>query len=692
MEPEAKQEEPLSPEIQDAMRTLIAAIRVVKLYPPNNPVYSQNVKKSHDSMSLALKTAPDYHVGVQKAFFTYLQTPIGKDTQLNKTIAQDLFAKGIREVIFTNGVSEQEMLVLFRALALSPEEMAMKSGISSILWENSATHITVTESGLDDIITADAARGRKEKPAPPESEAALKPSTAKKEILFAGRTIVLGDIMSDPAAFGASMVELAKKTCAGNETVEDRLLALYQEAGRKIQEGNEEEADTLYEGLAKSVLSLESPYRDGFIAAKLFGGLEMELLVGQEAAEDQQLPTVLSEVSAGRFPDSWTVQQVATLLKKSAARKTAPAPAFSPDKLKAEPIPQDVIAIVGKLSEYSAEELAALKELAGAGMESDIIDAAVRTLVRLLPLVKAPGHAVPDEDELAVFSGVVSQLEDMLAYLLQKKDYNHIAQITEAFRTPVPPAFKPRIADAIKKTTSKDLISSTIKYMRGYPRTAPEFQSAFAYLSSVEREATEIMLELMAEEQDRSHRIFILELVKEVGKNQVMLLGERLSDDRWYFVRNIVSILGENKTDQATAILRKVADHKNVRIRLEVIKGLMSIGGKRAAALLSKFLGDADYDVQLLAVRSYADFPGIGADDAKPLMTFLEERPLKKKEREITLEAIKSLGKIGGRDARDFMMRYDHIRWWKSRTLQAELRDAARKAADEIRRRLAHGR
>jgi HEAT repeat protein len=177
-----------------------------------------------------------------------------------------------------------------------------------------------------------------------------------------------------------------------------------------------------------------------------------------------------------------------------------------------------------------------------------------------------------------------------------------------------------------------------------------------------------------------------------VGKNQILLLGERLSDDRWYFVRNIVSILGENKTDQAIAILRKAGDHKNARIRLEVIKGLSSIGGKKAAAVLPKFLQDADYDVQLLAVRAFADFPRIGAEDAKPLLPFLEERTLKKKEQELTLEAIKALGRIGGGDAREFLKRYDRIRWWKPRKLQVEFRTAARRAAEEITRRLGHGR
>src|SRR3990172_1417412 len=197
MQNEAKQEEPLSPEIQDAMRALIAAIRVVKIYPPNNPIYFQTIKKSHESLSLALNSSPEYRVGVQKTFFTYLHTPMGKDAQLNKTIAQDLFVKGIREVVFTSEVSEAELLVLFRALALSSEEMAIKSGISSILWENGATHIKVTESGLDDVITTQTERNREDKAVIETATGVLKQSTAKKEILFAGRTIVLGDIMND---------------------------------------------------------------------------------------------------------------------------------------------------------------------------------------------------------------------------------------------------------------------------------------------------------------------------------------------------------------------------------------------------------------------------------------------------------------------------------------------------------------
>jgi HEAT repeat protein len=192
------------------------------------------------------------------------------------------------------------------------------------------------------------------------------------------------------------------------------------------------------------------------------------------------------------------------------------------------------------------------------------------------------------------------------------------------------------------------------------------------------------MLELLADEKDRSVREFLLATIKELGKNQMMLIGEHLSDDRWYFVRNIVSILGESKTDHVLAFLHRVANHDNIRIREEVIKGLISIGGKKSAALLSRFLQDREQDIQLMAIRGLVDMPDGGLEPEASLMSFLENRPLKQKTQLLTIEAIAALGKIGAVKAQLFLVRYTRTRWWRSRKLQAELRNAAMEAITEI--------
>jgi hypothetical protein len=343
------------------------------------------------------------------------------------------------------------------------------------------------------------------------------------------------------------------------------------------------------------------------------------------------------------------------------------------------------------MGEYTPEEMEVLKALGEAGMESDILEASVRTLIFLMALVKSPPGSAPDEQEVARFSGIVSQLENMLAYLLSKKDYNLAAIISRAFHAPVDPPFKNRMAEAARKTSPRNILVSMIEDMRKLRRDSPEYRSLYAYLSTVEREATETMLELLADETDRAARIFIIELVKDLGKNHILMIGDRLSDKRWYFVRNIVVILGESKTDQALAFLRKAAEHKDVRIRQEVIKGLIYIGGKRAAGIMMKLLRDTDPDIQLMAVRGLADLNGVGAEEAKAFAELLADRPLKKKEQELTLELIDALGKIGGPDAGEFLKRYTRIRWWKPRKLQKELRDAALRAMERIKRRPGNG-
>ncbi|HEX9020096.1 MAG TPA: HEAT repeat domain-containing protein [Nitrospirota bacterium] len=674
------------------MRNLVSAIRAVKLYPPNNPVYSQAVKKSYESFEHFLASAPLYLMGVQKTFFTYEQTPLGKDAQLNKPIAQDLFTKGIRQVEFNSGVEAEELLSFYEAIALSPEELSIRGGISSILWEKGATHIKVTEAGLDNVILLKGEKSGDYKAAASTPPPSLDPATAKKEITFCGRTLVLGDLMADPAGFGAGMLQLANETRAEHESVEDRLATLYREAGRKVREEPREQSNALFDGLAQSALNLNSPYREGFIAGRLYRELDEETAREYGSELQEQVPHELHEIMTGRYAGSWTVEQVAALLKKTAAREPAPARPSPPAGIAAAPLPQDLAEIAETMSKYTPDEMAVLQAVSESGMESDIISAAMRILISLLPLVENPHRPAPSaEQEAAFFSSIIRQLEDMYSYLLQKKDYALATMIIKAFQTPVGPLFKPRLAEALKKTTSRPAIIAAISDLRKRPKGSPEYQSIYAYLAAKERDVTEILLELLAEENDRSFRLFLLELAKDLGKNQVMLFGERISDDRWYFVRNIVAILADSKADQAVAFLQRAAEHKNIRIRQEVVKGLLTIGGKRAASVLAKFLKDKDADIQLMAIRGLADISGAGREEEKSLVEFLQDRQLKKKEQEFANETIKSLGKIGGPAAREFLKRYDRIRWWKPRKLQAELRAAAQHAREEIRRRQGDG-
>ena len=695
MQKDIKQEESFSPEAQETLRNIVLAIRAVKLYPPNNPAYSNSVKKSFDALDNFLQTDEEYRIGVSKNYFTFKNLPFGKDSEFNKPIVQDLFTKGVREIIFINGLTESELLELYQALALTLEEQEIKSGISSMLWEKNILHIKVTETGLDEVIRTQTTR-RWEDNTSSDKEGSIQDAeraSVKKHIGSPQRTLILFDLTDDPVSFGVNMLELAKQTKAGHETLEDRLFALYKEAGQKIDKEQPAQRETLYEGLAKSVLNLDPRYRNGFIAGKLYGELDAETAKEEDLLTDQNLPSAVHEVQTGRYSDAWTVQQVAALLKKAASKQPdePPLPSNLPD-IQVKTVDNDLSAIANEMTKYSPEAMVELKALSETGTELDIVRAASRTLISLIPHAKNPPQTKSEEKDIKVFSGIINQLENMLDYLLKKKDYYYATLIVHEFRKPAEPAFRPKISDALRKASARPVIVGAIDEARRHLMDSFEYHSIIAYLFSFEMEATEIILKLLAEEKDRKARIFYLGLAKEVGKNQTALLGRHLSDDRWYFVRNIVYILGESKVDQAMSFLRKAAEHKNVRIRQEVINGLLSIGGKNAVAFLANFLSDEDEGVQKTALRAFAHFPGISPDDATYLINYLDARPLKKTEQELTLVAIGIVGNIGGRNAREYLNKYTRIRWWRPRKLQEECRTVALRAIKEITWRIGDGR
>ncbi len=690
MPEEIQQPDVISPEIQEVMRNLVAAIRAVKLYPPNNPIYAQSVHKAFESLDAHLRTGADFTVGVQKTNFLYEDTPVGKETQINRSIAQDLFAKGIREVVFLPGLGEDELVAFCQALALMPEEMAMQSGIVSILWERSVTHIKVTEAMLEEVVATDA-KG-KSSHAPDEPAVRLDTSIAGKELHFKGRTLVLGEMMEDSKAFSSKMLEIAQQTIEEGQTVEDRLYELYQEAGQSFRQENAEDQEALFRGLAKSVLEMDDQFRDKFISSKLYAHLDAQKLREEYDGTEKPVPEELHEIVSGRFSKEWSVQQVASLLKKSSRQQREPkAPSVPLSQVEATAISEETIAVAQELTEYTADEMEALRAMGEVGTESDITEAAVRTLIFLLPMVRNEHRPGPPDKEQSLFAGVVHQLETMLDYLLKKKEYDLATLIVRAFHLPLDNAFRPRLQEAIAHASSRGIIGAIVTDIRKSQKGSPAYRAAYAYLSVLGQEATTVLLEALAVEQDRAIRRYLLDILKELGRNQISMIGQRVSDGSWYVVRNVVNILAESRSEEALVYLEKAMGHKQIQIRHEVIKGLIAIGGGKAAELLARFLKDKDFDIQLQTLRGMSVIHGAGTDEARVVQDFLSVRHLNRKENELSVEGIRSLAKIGDAGSVVFLKRYSKRRWWKSRKLQEELRSAAMTASDAIQRRLEDG-
>jgi HEAT repeat protein len=674
-------------EIQEVIRAVVSAIRAVKLYPSNNPIYALSVKKSFEILDRYLSRLPECRLDVQKNAFAFSHATAGGDTQLYRGIAHDLFMKGIREIAFTRGLTENELLNFFTIISQPRETLNLKDNIESLIWERGFSHIAVKGATLDEVVRfeQDAQSSSGEVLTAPVSEGEHDEEYLKdKSIDILGNRVVLTDLVHDPRRFGTMMIEMAKKDAGSREQQIDTLFGLYREAGRQVLLSLPEERSTLFNAMAESILAMESSAKEELIARRLYADMDRRALYGRKADAMEHLPSELHELFSARFSKSWTVPQVSTLLVKVSSAMPPSEPPVSEKQFQ----PRDLAEIAREMSEYAPDEMERLKTISDFGVEPDILEAAVRTLINLLPFIQNPAVPAPQDKTLSKFSEILSQLEALLALLLEKKEYILASLVLRAFRMPAGPAFRPRLVEAIKRSGERKTLTRLMNDIRSFPADSPEYQAVYSYLSLLDREATPVLLEMLAEEEDRPARKLLIRILKDLGKDQIAMLGERLSDERWYFVRNIVSILGESRKEEGIAFLERVAAHKNFQIRQEVVRALVSIGGPKATGLLIRFLNDKDIDIRFMALRGLGAVTAGSDRGEQALIAFLRGRRLRKTSLELKREAIESLGKVGGADALRFLVKFASVKWWKARKPQEELRAASQRALHEIERRL----
>ena len=150
-----------------------------------------------------------------------------------------------------------------------------------------------------------------------------------------------------------------------------------------------------------------------------------------------------------------------------------------------------------------------------------------------------------------------------------------------------------------------------------------------------------ILLSLLAEEEDRSRRRALIEILGAAGRQKPEPILDALHDDRWYVVRNLATVLRTAGNVEALPELTRLLTHGDHRVRVEALRALNSIDPNAI-----DFLGNALHDdhevvrraaVGLLAARE-------GQDAESHLIEGLSGR-LSATEKE---QIIRHLGERGG--------------------------------------------
>jgi HEAT repeat protein len=232
-----------------------------------------------------------------------------------------------------------------------------------------------------------------------------------------------------------------------------------------------------------------------------------------------------------------------------------------------------------------AEDTSALDDLR-ATLESENIEIKIASIITEIMKI------IPFEEQ---GDGIRRNLEDLTSFFLESADFKAVAYICKilvdndrerAEQTMFNPGFIQKVLDSAH-SQGRDCYREirSIISMVGHPFVSP-------------------LIDRMAEEENRALRRFWFDCLGDLGDMVREPALERLNDERWYVVRNLLILLRSFSDDEVKRQIRRFAGSPHIRVRSEALRNLLHYHDSNADRLLLQDLASANASRVLAAVQN----------------------------------------------------------------------------------------
>jgi HEAT repeat protein len=254
-------------------------------------------------------------------------------------------------------------------------------------------------------------------------------------------------------------------------------------------------------------------------------------------------------------------------------------------------------------------------------------------------------RSTPRDD---TFNRVVDFLGRICDWLVASGDFLSACSILSDLRTlagqrDLAAARKASIMDTIAKRSERRKIQQVEEHLQNLSDS--QMEEIFAYLALMSPVAVEPLCEILAESEVRKVRYLLCRAVSILARTQLQRLRLYLQDERWFFVRNIVMILGMMANREAVPLLGLTVSHPEPRVRREVARSLGKIRHPNGLKLLRAMLEDGNKMVRLATITAIRD---IGGPQAREILKeVINDRNFGRKPTDEKTETMKMYGSLG---------------------------------------------
>ncbi|MDZ4177610.1 MAG: HEAT repeat domain-containing protein [Coriobacteriia bacterium] len=668
------------PAVERFVKQLLITMKAVRLYPLASSIPRENAAEAVSLLRHVLADRAEMRLAVLKSGLSYGGAIVYEGQPAFESFAREFYNRRLAEVRFHAGISEQDVLVFLEGLTVPPADLAAAGGLESRLWELGVDAVTVTaassrivETGLaeGDLAYAD------EEPWPPSASRideiiaeALGGRPRDQRLLVR----VVGDSSTLAGYFKETLVGRGDDPARAHEELK------VEEMARAVSRLPREQRPELYRNLADGILGLDPEIRRALLTERLL----------PEARGDEAIASVVRQMDVddvcailleGFVDDEASAEGLARAIRNlamiSLAERDEVFDAAGAAMLSAgfsEQAVESVLEAVSPSRLHVRERDGAAEENQAVDSILKLVDAAPGGIARdfeldpgFIELQDESRRGITDGDVVGAlitlvasglqsdwFDSVMSLLEDSLELTIERGDYDIAGDAAQTFSdllmsTEISPERAGRVAAAMGRLAGTKEITRVTTAMRLFESESAEYQACERVLSALGAAVVEPLLETLADEPDMSARKALVDLVAGMAGEHIERLGSHVSDSRWYFVRNVVAILGKTRAPSALAYLSRTLRHPDARVRRETVRALAGIRDRLADEMLVAALDDVDGANVQLAARYLGGGQRVGAAAALQLVAAGEGRG--NRETGVRTEAMEALGRLGAAEA-----------------------------------------
>lgn len=664
------------PNVERFVGALVMTARAMVLYPQTSEIPLQTARSAEDALEDLLERESELRLSVNKNGLLFHGRALLERSAACEALAFELYRRGLAEVRFRQGASAHDVVAVLSVLKSEPEVVRVSGGFEARLWEQGVTSVTVAEAHFE-VIGEDGDEHLDDLEQPPRGKLDELLAAA-----YAGRSrenVTITRLFNKPSTIARYLTETyADSQSGGSAAAAERLSEMVAVA---YESADADAKARLVDSLAEAIAVIDPQMRRTLLVDHAFPEARTSEAMASfvHGLDIDEVCRMLAEgVTESQISRDGLARAIRVLALVSTADRDDIL-ASAAGALRHEGVSD---AFIGDVVEQAVPTRLRATAESGSRPSAGQEDAIMR-FVDLAPAMRTPHspHEDPDAADLSEEArrGItdgdvilalvdlvcidsresgsvpsVTTLEDTLDVLMERGEVDIAADAAEALReaandTSLPLEQRERIELVLSRFSRPEDVGAIAQALRVHAQDSVQYKAALRLIDALGAIAIVPLLEQLAKEPDMAVRKTLIEILSRRAEGHVAEVAVRLGDSRWYFVRNVVSILGSTRSPDIVPYLERTLRHVEPRVRRETIRALSGVRERTAAPLLVTALADEDEQNVLLAAR-YLGLASVYA--AVPALTSVARGEGRgNRGVEPRVEAIAALGRIGDASA-----------------------------------------